>query len=253
MFRSSSHNSHSKSRRLPLVISALLANWAILICTVSNADSFTPSQRLLNCYTLGKESFEPVASTIRISEIVQAKKEKPKQLPIEINAARKAEQFSAQNTLLILTKMHAPQTYLTNWQQASQLLAAPLVISIKAKQDFPRNHDEQVGESYFDEADLAFPDDHGTISAWVKISQGTNGLWAYHLGQLESSLESIKLKLGKPALIDIAGPLAGIAPPKTSDDLIAALREVAKENDSGKLKQESLNLLHDNIADVFGG
>jgi hypothetical protein len=148
--------------------------------------------------------------------------------------------------------MHGPANVAAMYGHASQVFGAPMVISSRAKSDYPNNQINQYCESYIDEAESTVPNDNGVLTAWVKISQGADGEWAYHLGQLQASIETLKLKHCTPAILNVADSLAKHAPSGTPQDIVSALKLVAHDNNSKHINQKDIDILLNAVGNSYG-
>jgi hypothetical protein len=246
------HNSKTNNLSKISGIVALLT--AIFLFAVgllpASAATYKPPQTEENCYLLGKTTFDLIAHTIYVS--VDIKSKNLKGITSEIDNNRLGEQLSSDNADKDITAMHGPQAVAAMYGHASQIFAAPLVITSQSQSDYPNSHDNQYAESYLDEAESIVPNDHGVLTAWVKLSQGQGGEWAYHLGQLQSSIEALKLKHCTPAVLVLAGNLAKAVPQGTPKDLVLALYAVADQYKSGHYTQQTLDNLETAIGDAYG-
>lgn len=217
------------------------------------APTLAPAPRLLEAFRIGETTFASSAAIIKLAEEIKAQKHfNPAGLRPDADAARHAERLSALAACDALASAHAPQASLAQYNHAASILSQPLQISPNAIAQNGNAPDAQYVESVFDEADSLFPDDDGLLAAWIKISRGSAGLWAFHLGRLAASIESAPPNPQDAALLDTASDLAQSAPPGTPQTIIAALKEVAGEYSAGHLKPTEWLALDQAIHDTFG-
>jgi len=204
-------------------------------------------------YSLGISVYAPTASVVRLDQTLKTAKLSSADMARKASETRAIEIGHYRRALAQMRRMNAPDNVVQPYASAIVILSAPLVITDSAKTEVPGDPLAQTVWSTLDEAERIAPPNDGLLEAWLKLTQGRDALWAYHLGETIVVAEA-----GIPGdpqewpLIDATGLLAQTAPATTPQPITDALKRVADELKRHKIYSGDIQALTDAVADVFG-
>jgi hypothetical protein len=244
----------------PVVLRATLVLAALLCATVPAVAATTippppvlhPAMRLELTYQLGYAVYAPVAAVLDLDNALKAKKITTDQMAALAEKTRVAESVSYTEAVSLLKQMDAPPEVVKPYATSAALLNAPLVIDASAQDQFPDDPTAQKVWATLDEADSALPSDNGLTAAWLKLSHGRDGLWAYHLGCLVAAArDETSTKPSNQTIFATAATLESFPPQNTPADLVYALQDVADQEQKGRVMPDVLERLSEAAGAVF--